>query len=401
MSSARSLRVSRLFLLGAAFAPTLLLAGETGSLATGSPYLRPGLASPITASQRFVLDAPGLDLAAGVALPLTAPDGAILVLVPRSGAAIGAGTVFALTGADGQRREAGKAFSGVAKPRGFNEPDLAAYDLPAAATVLELGRIDADRYTLRGETSDVAAVLVAEPNSNLVMRTRATPLAARSGEPVIVEAFLLAGDEAVAGATIKARWSDGAGGHELLLTERRPGRYAGRIVPVAGEPLTRIDLRIDAAGSLADGTAFARTSLAGTMVTRNAADVDAGSIELGADGLAVSVAGAPGRYRLEATFARTNGGADDAAEGLAYSREDFVLGAERQSVVLALPAAAAGADRVALRLLNIGTLGVELELELDLAVPGEPLAAALRAGDETKALPASKLRARARFNEEP
>jgi|CXWL01.1.fsa_nt_gi hypothetical protein len=392
--SALPLRLSSLLL---ALSPSLVSAGEAGSLPAGSPYLRPALASPVTISQRFVVDGERLQ-AGGVALPLTAPEGALVVLVPRAGVVLDRAPELALVDAGGFRREAGKALSGVATPRAFDQPDLADFDLPSRAQVLELGRLPAGRYTLTG-ADDVAAVLVAEPNSQLVMRARATPLAVRSGELLVVETVLVAAGQPVRGATIRLRYSDAAGGHELLLAERSAGRYTTRIAPLAGEALSRLDLRLDASGDLADGTPFARTGLAGAMVTRAAADFDSAAVEWSGEGLRTEIAGASGRYRLEATFALAGAGSEPAA--VAYSREDFTLADGRRVVTLAVPPAAAGADRVALRLLNVDTLGLERETELDLAVPGEPLTATVGADGDRQGLPVSKLRARQQFNEDP
>lgn len=370
------------------------LARESGALPAGASYVAPGMSSPVTRSQRFILDPPGLDLAAGVELPLTAPDGALVVLVPRAGAPAPARGV-ALRDVAGARLEPGASGSGVAALRTFSEPELASYDLPSQATVLELGALPAGAYHLEGPSA-VASVLVAEPASSLELRLRTSPLAARAGEPVLVEALLRDGDAPVSGAVLTARWSDARGSHELALGERRPGRYVARLVPEVAGGLAQLEVRVDAAGSLADGRRFARTGLTGAMVTAPRAGLAVDEVTLGPGGLEVPVSGRSGRYRLEAVFAR-----GDAA--LAFSREDFVLASAR-STALPLPAAAHGADRVAVRLLNLDTLGLEEELELELSAADLaflPLPDPAAAAATPPALPPSKLRARERFHEEP
>jgi hypothetical protein len=258
--------------------------------------------------------------------------------------------------------------------------------------VLELGTMAAGPYRLEGPP-DVASVLVAEPNSPLELRLRTTPLAARAGEPVLVEAILRDDGAPVSAATLVARWSDDRGSQQVVLRERRPGRYAARIVPEVGAGLSQLEIRVDASGERAPGAPFARTGLTGAFVTAGRAELALEEVAIGPEGLAVPVSGR-GRYRLEAVFARGE-------EALAFSREDFVLDSSR-SVALALPAVARSADRVAVRLLNLDHLGLEREGELELpaaALAFLPETAAVSAA--AASLPPTKLRARARFHEEP
>ena len=92
--------------------------------------------------------------------------------------------------------------------------------------------------------------------------------------------------------------------------------------------------------------------------------------------------------------------AGDELDAVAFSREDFRLAGAHGEVALPLPAAAAGAERLTLRLLNRATLAVEREVELPVAVAGAPRPVRPRADAEVR-LPASKAAARDRFDEEP
>ncbi|HXT51907.1 MAG TPA: hypothetical protein VN811_12745, partial [Thermoanaerobaculia bacterium] len=282
----------------------------------------------------------------------------------------------------------------------FLEPDLESFDLPAFGVGIRLDAAGAGTFTLKSDDGGgPVAVVVNEEGSPVEMRVQATPLAARAGEPVTVEARLFAGGRPVSGAQVAARLQEWERARApIALVEGEPGRYRGTLTAHPDAGLLPLSIRIDARGTLAGGAPFARTALTAAMVAAGVADVDLAGVGIGAESLSVPVLGAPGEYRLEAVFgARLDGAGEEDLTSLAYSREDFHLTADGAAVSLPIPDAAAGAERLTLRLLNRATLAVERELELPVAIEG----AAMQVGVAKPRLPASKAAARARFGEKP
>ena len=184
----------------------------------------------------------------------------------------------------------------------------------------------------------------------------------------------------------------------IRLDEVEPGRYRATLTARPESGLLPLSIRVDAHGALEGGAPFARTALTAAMVAAGAADLDLAGVGIDAETLSVPVVGSPGEYRLEAVFgARLDPSGDEDLTSLAYSREDFHLTADGAAVSLPIPDAAAGAERLTLRLLNRATLAVEREIELPIALEG----LAAQAGTETPRLPASKAAARARYGDKP
>lgn len=362
-------------------------AAEVGRLAGAFP--RAGEPSPIQVSTRFVLE--GVDLTRGVELPLS--GGAANLAVLARGGRI---ERVELVDRVGQRFAPGR--DGIGDATRFLEPELESYDLPAAGVGMRLESVAAGLYTLRSDDRvGPAALIVDEVGSPLQLRVQTTPLAARAGEVVTVEARLFSGGAPLSGAHVAARvmeWERRRA--PIALTEVEPGRYQAVLTPRADRGLQPLTIRVDARGQLVDGTPFLRTGLTSAMVAEGRADLDLEHVAFEADALRVPVAGAPGDYRVEAVF-----GASDGTDlvALAFSREDFRLAGARGEVALPIPPAAAGAERLTLRLLNRGTLAVEREVELEVAVAGA--ARPRREVSRVERLPASKAASREEFDEQP
>ncbi len=365
------------------------ISAEVGRLA--GPFPRAGEPAPLAISTRFVLE--GVDLSKGVALPLTGGTAHLAVLSRDRQV----GDLYFLD-ARGQKLLPGRGPIGEA--RSFLEPDLESYDLPAYGIGVRLDAPGAGLFTLKSDDGPgLVAVVVNEEGSPVEMRVQASPLAARAGEPVVVEAVLQAAGRPLVGAQVSARLQEWERARPpIRLAEVEPGRYRATMTATPESGLMPLSIRIDAKGALADGAPFARTALTGAMVAAGAADLDVQGVGFTAETLSVPVVGSPGDYRLEAVFgARLDAAVDEDLTSLAYSREDFHLTADGAAVSLPIPAAAAGAERLTLRLLNRGTLAVEREVELPVVVEGRPA----NAGTATPRLPASKAASRARFDEKP
>lgn len=364
-------------------------AAEIGRLA--GPFPRAGEPSPIAISTKFVLE--NVDLGKGVSLPLT--GGTVHLAVLSHDRQLG--DLYFLD-ARGEKLVPGR--GPVGEPQKFLEPDLESFDLPAFGVGIRLDPAQAGTFTLKSDAgSGPVAVVVNEEGSPVEMRVQATPLAARAGEPVTVEATLFALGRPVVGAQVQARLQEWERARApIRFDEVEPGRYRATLTANPESGLLPLSIRVDARGALPDGAPFARTALTGAMVAAGAADVDLARVGIGAESLSVPVMGSPGEYRLEAVFgARLDGAGNDDLTSLAYSREDFHLTADGAAVSLPIPGAAAGAERLTLRLLNRATLAVEREIELPIAVEG----LAAQPGTETPRLPASKAAARVRFGEKP
>jgi hypothetical protein len=366
-------------------------AAEVGRLA--GPFPRAGEPSPLAVSTRFVLE--GVDLDKGIGLPLT--GGTVHLAVLSRDRQVG--DLYFLDAA-GRRLVPGRGPVGEAQR--FLEPDFESYDLPAYGVGLRLEAEAPGLFTLRSdEGAGPVAVVVNEEGSTVELRVQATPLAARAGEPVTVEATLVADGRPVAGAQVAARVQEWERARPpLRLQEVAPGRYRATLTARPSEGLLPLSIRIDAHGKLTGGTAFARTALTAAMVAAGAADLDIEGIGFDTASLSVPVVGEPGDYRLEAVFgAAAIGAQEGGAEltSLAYSREDFHLTVEGAAVSLSIPEAAAGAERLTLRLLNRATLAVEREVEMAIGVGGS----AARRPVAPPRLPASKAAAKARFDEQP
>jgi hypothetical protein len=365
------------------------VSAEIGRLA--GPFPRAGEPSPIAISTRFVLE--GVDLDKGVRLPLT--GGTVHLAVLSHDRQVG--ELYFLDGR-GEKLLPGRGPVGEAQR--FLEPDLESFDLPAYGVGIRLDPTAAGLFTLKSDAgAGPVAVVVNEEGSPVEMRVQATPLAARAGEPVTVEATLFAGGRPLTGAQVQARLQEWERARApIQLDEVEPGRYRATLTARPESGLLPLSIRVDARGALANGAPFARTALTAAMVAAGAADLDLAGVGIGAETLSVPVVGSPGEYRLEAVFgARLDPSGDEDLTSLAYSREDFHLTADGAAVSLPIPGAAAGAERLTLRLLNRATLAVEREIELPIAIEG----LAAQAGTETPRLPASKAAARARYGDKP
>lgn len=365
------------------------VSAEIGRLA--GPFPRAGEPSPVAISTKFVLE--NVDLSKGVGLPLTGGTVHLAVLAHDRQL----GDLYFLD-ARGEKLVPGRGPIGEAQK--FLEPDLESFDLPAFGVGIRLDPSQAGTFTLKSDAgAGPVAVVVNEEGSPVEMRVQATPLAARAGEPVTVEATLSALGRPVVGALVQARLQEWERARApIRFDEVGAGRYRATLTASPESGLLPLSIRVDARGALPDGAPFARTALTGAMVAAGAADVDLDRVGIGAESLSVPVLGSPGEYRLEAVFgARLDGAGGDDLTSLAYSREDFHLTADGAAVSLPIPDAAAGAERLTLRLLNRATLAVEREVELPIAVEG----LAAQPGIEVVRLPASKAAARVRFGDKP
>jgi hypothetical protein len=356
---------------------TAAWAAEWGVLEPG-PYPGPASPGPKHSSKLYVVRAVVENGQAEVVLPLTQPKGALAVVL-------------------GDRPQ-GAAVRGKALPRReFFEPELSAMDLSPEGVRFDLSALapGEQRLVLSGLAKPEVQIAVAEPESPLALSLQVTPLAARSGEPVVVTAEL-ADERAVRRAQVLARLSNGK--QLLLRDDGEPpdaragdGVFTGAFTAPEVAGFAPVELRVEAGGQRWDGTPFARVATAAVMVTKPASGVAPEGVQVAPEALAVPLLPASGRFRVEVLYAAGQ-------TAFAYAQEEVQLAGEAAAVSVPRPRETWGADKALVRLLNLDTLGVEAELEVPLTPLG-PAPDFRVLGQKAQPLPASKAEAARRFGD--
>lgn len=261
-----------------------------------------------------------------------------------------------------------------------------------AQEVLHLERAEAGLHhvDLEGEGAAAATLVVAEPESPLVLETWATPLSRQPGEPVTIHARLAEGESPVAGGRVSARlaapgrpagdaiplFDDGRHGDGLA----GDGHWAARVEDLPAADAGLWDVRVDADGKRADGSAFERTGGTGFVAEAGYARLLPGTLTArfaaAPSGRVVRVAAKasvrrPGTYRVDVTLGSAEVATDGSREGIAWAESTLRLEAGTAAdLVVDLPAsllAGRDAGRVSVTLLGMDVLGVAGRLETDLA----------------------------------
>lgn len=362
-----------LMLAGSSFAVSAAaFAGESGHL-PGGPLPEPGSAGPAHHSQLFVASGTIRNGNARLDIPLDAPGNAVLVVFDEHPLAARAPQGGKLPG------------------KAFNNPSLQSMDVPAIGARIELGslRRGANAVTIESaRRSGQLRYAVLQPESALEMVVQAAPLAARSGEPVTVTAQLDSADAATTRVSAKVRGvgkvrlhDDGAGAD----ARAGDGIFTARFDAPRVKGLQETVIRVDADGQLADGTRFRRTASATAMTSEAMLQLSAADIAVDADGLRIPLNAPKGRFRVEAIFGVKGGGTK--GQALAWARDEVQGKRGPRAVSLPRPEAAAAADRVIVRVLDMDSRAVAAEVALDL----QPQASGVQFAPAAEpALPASK-----------
>lgn len=381
-------------ILGSLLAAPALAANE-GAVTPGSmPVLN--ARGPAHHSRFFIGETTAKQGTARLTIPVDTPRDAFIVVFNK--APVSAKTVQ------------GRALPG----QSFASETLARMDVPSMGTRLDVSRLAPGPRQIQLSTEATGRIryAVVQPNSPVDFTVQSR-LAAHSGEPVVLTAQL--GKGRASSAQITARvprlgrvaLNDAGRGADAAAND---GVYSGRFIAPRVAERHMLRIRLDARGTLADGSPFRRTGTTAVMVDRQHAGL-IGRPDAKHGELRLNLRGIPGRYRVEAVF-----GHGDTA--LAYSRQTVelgpvgrhhgrrlarrLLGMSHTRIALQRPAAAAAADHVVVRVLNKDTLGLESETDY----PVEQLAdyqppAPGGAPSLAPALPASKARAAARFDNPP
>lgn len=362
--------MTRTFLLlaGSSFAVSAAaFAGESGHL-PGGPLPEPGSAGPAHHSQLFVGSGNIHNGNASLDIPLDAPANAVLV-------------VF-----DEHPLAARAPHGGKLPGKAFNNPTLQSMDVPAIGARIELGSLQRGANAVTIESARSSGQLryaVLQPESTLEMVLQAAPLAARSGEPVTVTAQLDGVDATRTRVSAKVRGvgkvslhDDGAGAD----ARAGDGIFTARFDAPRVKGLQETIIRVDADGRLTDGTRFRRTASATAMTSEAVLQLSAADIAVDPDGLRIPLNAPKGRFRVEAIYGAKG-------QALAWARDEVMGKRGPRAVSLPRPEAAAAADRVIVRVLDMDSRAVAAEVALDL----QPQASGVHIEPAAEpALPASK-----------
>jgi len=324
----------------------IALASESGII-DPSPFPKVGKPGPAANSRFFVLEGVIENGTAELSFPIDTPSKAIALV-------LGEKSVKAFTGQ--------KALS----PISFSNEELSRVNVPSDNTRFNLDQLSPGKQSLalHGLSGEkYVRVVIGQPESPLALEVQVMTLAPHSGDSVTATAQIK--DERLPGETfikgiLEDRTSfdlrdDGLNGDESA----GDGIYTGTFTAPAVEGFKGINIHFTADGKRFNGMEFRRNALGSVMVTNPIGKVLKEGISVGPETIIVPLKAAIGKFRVEIIFG-VNG------TSLAYSREEIVQTGAISEVMLPLPQAALAADRAIVRLLNMETLGLEDEFEIQL-----------------------------------
>ena len=363
----------------------------TGSFPAGELYEAPAPGSPPSESRLFVRSITTQTRESSLALPGSGGGGLILWVVPLDeGSADTTLIETTLTTPSGDRLRAREASSPDQRLRRtrFQGEDL---DLPVNASqeVLHVARAEAGIYTLglqRRNAEDPVTVVVAEPDSPVVMITTAEPLSRGRGEPITLRARLREGSSPITDASVTARvaapgvaatepvelFDDGRHGDGIA----GDGVFAATIRDL-GDEAGLWDVRFEAEGAATEGRPFARTGSAGFVtepltarllgesVDAKVVDTDRGRV-LRVE--AKALVDVPGQFRLDVIVA---GSADAEARRSAVAwgelTQSLTRGTSALSIEIPIAAAESESLHCDIRLVSLDPVGLAGRATVDVA----------------------------------
>ena len=324
----------------------ICLASESGTI-DPAPFPKVGKPGPVTQSKFFVLEGTINNGKADVSFPIDTPRNAMVVVLGESSV---------------------KAFAGQKSlaPMSFSDEEMSRVNMPKDNTRFNLDKLlpGTQSLTLQGLNGEkYVRMVVAQPESPLALTVQVFPLAPRSGDKVTVTAQIKDEKfptEAIIKGVLTDQVSfnlqdDGLNGDETA----GDGIYTGSFIAPIVEGFKGMNIHFSADGKRFDGMEFRRNGLGSVMVTNPVAKILKESIAIGTETITIPLKAANGKFRVEIIFG-VNGTA------LAYSREETVQTGEASDIILPIPPAALAADRAIVRLLNMETLGLEDEFEIQL-----------------------------------
>jgi hypothetical protein len=375
------------FALLAASLPALAAVKGTnvGTFSAGERVSPPGFHAPEDVSRMYVKTVLP-DASGRVSLPAVGDSSLIVWTMPlapsRSGeAARVSGSLMTPAGRRFATGDEGSATLGIRR-FAFDEADLG-IDLPKGThEVVHVEKAEPGLHTFDlSSTSSGALVVVAEPDSRVVLSTWAGPLSHAPGEAVTLHAELTNGGAPLAGARVTARLAaPGApAGESIALTDAGDGSYSVRLADLPGSASGLWTVRFEVDGRDAKGVSFARTGSAGLVNEPGAARLDTASVRAtfvgrGEERMLRVTARADvrtaGDYRFDVAVSRGDAAADGSREGVAWAESTDRLERGSRSFSVDVPArlVSAGADgalHVEVRLLGLDPIGVAGRTEVE------------------------------------
>jgi hypothetical protein len=334
-----------------AAAPLAAAADVTGRFEPGTRYEEPAAHAPANVSRMFAraIDRPG-----SIELPATGVGGMIVWTISDAPATTRLRTPG---GASLQPHDRGSLERGLRRfeldPAETAEMSIAG----GAQEVVHVLRAAPASYHL--DVDRAATVVVAEPDSPLVLSTWAAPLSRQPGQRVTLHAELRSRDTPVADAAVTARLLSPSGRtfDAIALVDRGDGIYTATLDDLPSGDSGAWQVRFEAAGVDAGGTRFARSGSGELVAERGAARLGKLHSEVVNDALRVTVPADvfdAGRYRLDVIVADQNGASLLWAEGV----RSLTSGATTLSIDIPLDGVAKQDFFVDVRLLGLDVMGV-------------------------------------------
>jgi predicted thioesterase len=339
--------MKRTLILLLSLAPAALGQDLTGRFERGTRYEEPAAHAPANVSRMFSRNVPRIANKASIDIPAAGGSGMIVWAIPSSETDAPLKTRL---GAPGVRRFTMDA-AGELGIRGRHE----VMHVSDAAGSYRLD-IDVPHNVER------VMVVVAEPDSRVVLSTWAAPLSRQSGEPVTLHAELRDGEQAISGAAVTARLvaPNGRTFDSIALVETATGVYRATFAELPLNVPGAWQVRFDAEGVTGNGASFARTGSGELMAERGAARLGQVRAVVVGDVLRVSAPAdvvEAGAYRFDVQIA------DDDRNALAWG--EAVRRLERGAAALSIdiPLAHLAGTPVGnlfldVRLLGLDTIGV-------------------------------------------
>ncbi len=250
------------------------------------------------------------------------------------------------------------------KARDFNTPELENMEVPGIGTRIDAKNVNPGYHTfifnVKSAQKGAVDVVVSEPDSPVELKLVAEPLSVRVGDSVVIKADLgesVSSLKTIVKAIVKGKdviylKDDGEYPDEV----KGDGVFTGSVIADTDEAFKPEMVKVEVIGVTKDGTPFMRNGTTSFMVTNPTTFID-GDIEATPGTIVLPLAAAEGKYRVEIIYGYDN-------YALAYVRDNVVLNGNGKTVVLPRPKEAMSANKAIVRVLNMETLGVEVEREI-------------------------------------
>ena len=345
-------------------APLTFAADQSGRFEPGSRYEAPAAHAPANVSRMFVKSVPRTARTASVAVPAAGGSGMIIWTISPNARPIPA-RVTTPNGSVLLPSERGSLERGLRR-FAISPAETAELDLPRGAheVVHVMDAVAATYHVELDVPQDVAGVTVvaAEPESALTLSTWAAPLSRQPHEPVTLHAELRDGETAITGARVTARLAspNGKAFDVIEVVHQGDGVYRATLADLPAKVPGAWQVRFDAEGATANGTAFARTGAGELVAERGAAKLRDVRAEVVGDVLRVTAKATvhiAGNYRFDVIAASAANG-----DNLAWGEGARRLEVGETTLSIDLPLVEAGFLDV--RLLGLDQLGVADRVEV-------------------------------------